>query len=162
MIEIRPLRINDSFEDLIALSRAFFKEYEEHHKDFFKIDKLRDEDIVDYFSRWLTNDNGETFIAIDGDRIIGYITAYVKSQAGYWKIKKIGAISGFMVHEDYRRKGIARRLLAEAGSFFGKKGVKYFTAFTSVANRDAIKFYEECGMVPLYTTMLGGVDNDTK
>ena len=146
MIEIRPLIINDNFKDLIALSRAFFEEYEAHHKDIFKIDKLRDEDIVDYFFRWIAND----------------ITVYIKSQADYWKIKEVGNISGFMVHKAYRRKGIGRQMLAEAGLFFEKKGVKYFTAFTSVANYGALEFYEECGMTSLCTTMLGEVDKDTK
>ncbi len=162
MIEIRPLIINDNFKDLIALSRAFFEEYEAHHKDIFKIDKLRDKDIVDYFSRWIANENGETFIAIEGEKIVGYITVYIKSQADYWKIKEVGNISGFMVHKAYRRKGIGRQMLAEAGLFFEKKGVKYFTAFTSVANYGALEFYEECGMTSLCTTMLGEVDKDTK
>jgi hypothetical protein len=40
MIEIRPFRSTDSLDELIALSRAFFAEYEAHHPAFFQIDDL--------------------------------------------------------------------------------------------------------------------------
>ena len=159
MIEIHPLKIDDDFKDLIALSREFFMEYESHHVDFFKIDKLHDDDIIDYFSKWITHDDGETFIAVTGDVIVGYITVYVQSQAGFWKIKQVGNISGLMVHSAHRRKGIARQLLGKGKSFFKKKGVRYFTAFTAVGNRDAIRFYKKCGMTSLYTTMMGEINN---
>lgn len=47
MATIRELRPEDDLGDLIALSRAFFEEYEVHHTEFFKIDQLRDSDIAD-------------------------------------------------------------------------------------------------------------------
>jgi ribosomal protein S18 acetylase RimI-like enzyme len=160
MVKIRPLRKDDSFEDLIELSNAFFEEYESFHKDFFNIDHLRDSDIVDYFSRWIDYPDGIAYIAVDDKKIIGYLTVYIKSQPAYWKIKKVGDISGLMVHKDYRGRGIGQRLLDEAKSFIKNKGVKYFTLFTSVENHHALKFYEKCGLTGLYTTMLGDAEKD--
>jgi ribosomal protein S18 acetylase RimI-like enzyme len=160
MIKIRPLQKEDSFENLISLSKDFFEEYESFHEDFFKIDRLRDRDIVDYFSGFIDHADGKTYIAIDDEKIIGYITVYVKSQPGYWKIKKVGDISGLMVRKEYRRRGIGQRLLSEAASFFKSKGVKYFTLFTSSENHTALKFYEKCGLTTLYTTMLGDAEKD--
>ena len=94
MIHIRALRQDDDFHDLITLSKDFFHEYEAHREDFFKIEHLHDSDIVDYFSRWLDDENGKTFIALSENRIVGYITVYVREQAVYWKVKKVGDISG--------------------------------------------------------------------
>ena len=155
MIEIRPLRPQDSLNDLITLSRAFFAEYEQHDPDFFGIDELQDKDIISYFSRWLDDENGETFIAVSNDRIVGNITIYVQDQPAYWQVKRIGHISGLMVDAAYRRQGIAKRLLAEAQAFFQQQGVAYFVVYTAVANHPALQFYEKSGMTPLYTTLLG-------
>ena len=160
MTEIRSLRKDDKFNDLISLSREFFEEYESHHENFFKIDRLSDSDIVNYFSQWIDDEDGETFIALTGGRIVGYITVYVRTQPIYWKIKKVGDISGLMVQKAYRRRGIARQLLAKARAFFEKKAVRYFTVYTAIGNRGALEFYERSGLLPLYTTMMGAVMDD--
>jgi len=160
MTEIRSLRKDDKLNDLISLSREFFEEYESHHENFFKIDRLSDSDIVDYFSQWIDDEDGETFIALTGGRIVGYITVYVRTQPIYWKIKKVGDISGLMVQKAYRRRGIAGQLLAKARAFFEKKAVRYFTVYTAIGNRGALEFYERSGLLPLYTTMMGVVMDD--
>jgi ribosomal protein S18 acetylase RimI-like enzyme len=157
MTEIRALKKDDKLDDLISLSREFFEEYESHHEDFFKIDSLSDSDIVDYFSHWMDNDDGETFVALTEGRMIGYITVYVRTQPNYWKIKRVGGISGLMVQKTCRRRGIAGQLLARAKVFFENKSVTYFTVYTAVGNQGAIEFYERSGLVPLYTTMMGEV-----
>jgi ribosomal protein S18 acetylase RimI-like enzyme len=159
MIEIRQLRKNDRLDDLITLSREFFEEYENHHEDFFKIDTLSERDIIDYFSNWINNENGRVFIALSEGKVVGYITVYIKQQSRFWKVKKVGDISGLMVHKAYRRKGIATQLLSKAKSFFWEKGVRYFTVFTAVENLGAIKFYERSGLQPIYTTMVGDLRN---
>ncbi len=158
MIHVRALRPEDDLHDLIALSREFFQEYEAYHEDFFKIEQLKESNIVDYFSRWLNDENGKTFIALAEDRIVGYITVYVREQATFWKVKKVGDISGLMVHKNYRRRGIASQLLARARDFFAERAVRYFTLFTAVGNEAAIAFYVRNGLVPLHTTMIGVSD----
>lgn len=160
MIHIRALRREDEFHDLIALSKDFFQEYETHHEDFFKIEHLDDSSIVNYFSRWLDDAKGEIFIALAENRIVGYITVYVRKQAAHWKIKKVGDISGLMVHADYRRRGIASQLLARARAFFAEHAVKYFTVYTAAENKAAIEFYQRNGLRPLLTTMIGTAEEE--
>jgi len=158
MIHIRALRQEGDFNDLIALSRDFFQEYAAHHDDFFQIGQLSDGHIVDYFSRWIDDENGETFVAVAENRVVGYITLYVRERAAHWRIEKVGDISGLMVHKDYRRKGIATQLLAHARAFLAKRAVRYFTVYTAVENKAAIAFYERNGLVPLHTNMIGVSD----
>jgi ribosomal protein S18 acetylase RimI-like enzyme len=157
MIKIRSLHKNDPFDDLVSLSREFFREYEAHHKDFFKIDHLKDEDIVGYFTSFCDQDTRAAFIAVADEQVVGYITAYVKDQADYWQFKKVGDISGLMVQKDYRHRGIAKRLLVKAKDFFEAKGLKYCIVFTAAENRGALDFYQQNGFVPLYTTMIGEI-----
>ena len=158
MTVIRKLQQEDGFDDLIALSRAFFEEYEAHHEDFFKIDRLQDADIIGYFSKTRDSDKAATFVAVQDGRIVGYITVFIKSQAGYWQIKTVGDISGLMVHKDHRRQGIGSQLLAAATASFHERDVRYFTIYTAATNQTAIAFYEHNGMSALYTTLLGETD----
>ena len=157
MIEIRTLKKEAPWEDLIALSRAFFSEYQSHHPDFFKIGQLHDQAIVEYFSHWLDNEEGETFIALLDGQIVGYLTAYLQTQADYWRIKRVGHISGLMIHPACRRQGIASRLLEQACLFFQAHHVSYFTVFTAVNNHQAVEFYRRSGLEPLTATYLGEI-----
>lgn len=157
IVEIRKLRRDDNFEQLIQLSRDFFEEYESHHAEFFKIDKINDQHITDYFYRWLNNENGVTFIAVEDGNIVGYITVYVQDQSSFWAVKTIGHISGLMVSKAHRRKGIAELLYDASLKFFKQKKVRYFTVFTSVNNQGALNFYEKQEMIPLYSTMIGEI-----
>jgi GNAT superfamily N-acetyltransferase len=159
MITIEKLQSGDSLRDLIELSRAFFTEYEGHHPEFFKIEGLRDDDIVDYFSRTLDSTSGTTFVARCQGRIIGYLTAFVREQPSFYQVKQVGAISGLMVHKDHRRKGIATRLLAETIAFFRDHGIEHFIAYTATANVVALEFYARQGMAPLHTTLIGSTGN---
>jgi ribosomal protein S18 acetylase RimI-like enzyme len=156
-IHVRSLRHDDNLDDLISLSREFFAEYEAHHPDFFSIDRLTDDDVRTYFSRWLDDEDKRAFVAIADGRIVGYITVYVYSREGFWQVKRGGEVSGLMVQKAYRRRGIATQLLALARAFLAEKRVKYVTLYTAVANLGALAFYRQSGMVPLYTTMLGTV-----
>ncbi len=155
---IRKLNINDNFSDLISLSREFFEEYEKHYNEFFLIDKLKDNHIVDYFTRTIDSDRDITFIAIIEGQIVGYITAHKRFQAEFYKIKSIGTISGLMVNKEYRRKGIASRLLAQLKIYFKKNEIRYFSLFTAVTNEAAIEFYKNNGMNSILTTLLGEID----
>ena len=117
MVTIEKLQPGDSLHDLIELSRAFFAAYEGHHPEFFKVEGLHDADIVDY-SPTLNSTDGVTFVAQLQGRIVGYLTAFVRTQPSLYHVKRVGAISGLMVHENHRRQGIATKLLAEAVAFF--------------------------------------------
>ena len=157
MIEIRLLRPDDPLDDLVRLSTDFFSEYENHHPEFFKIDDLKNKHIHAYFARFTQDENKIAFIALDGERIIAYICAYIKPQADFWVVKRLGEISGLMVAESYRSAGIGEKLFKHALDFFTQKGVQYYNVYTAVANQGAIDFYLENGMEPLYTTLVGEI-----
>jgi ribosomal protein S18 acetylase RimI-like enzyme len=156
-IQFRTLRTEDGLDHLIALSHLFFDEYQEHHPDFFKIDTLTDDDIIQYFTRLRDSERSTVFIALDGERIVGYITLNIKKQADYWAVKEVGNISGLMVHPAYRRLGIARELLAKAKDFFRESKVRYFTVYTSAKNEEGIKFYKSAGLSVLHKTFIGEI-----
>jgi ribosomal protein S18 acetylase RimI-like enzyme len=157
MTIIRELQKQDDLHDLIVLSKEFFEEYVALHGEIFQVDDLRDSDIVEFFSRPIESEDSATFVAVVEDRMIGYITVSVHSQAGFYRVKRIGAVSGLMVQKNYRRRGIAGQLFDRAVAFFAEQGVKYYTLYTATTNQGAIRFYEQRGMTPLQTVMQGKI-----
>jgi len=157
-MEVRELKKEDDLNALVQLSKDFFYEYESNHPYFFKINKLEDADITNYFLRFIDNADRKAFIAIAGDTIVGYISVLIQEQAGYWMINKVGHISGLMVHNKHRRKGTGRKLMQSAAEYFKQKKVKQYTLFTSVNNKCGIEFYEKCGLEKLFVTLMGEIE----
>ncbi|MBN2227680.1 MAG: GNAT family N-acetyltransferase [candidate division Zixibacteria bacterium] len=155
MITIRELQSGDDVNAVLRLCRYFFEEYTEHHEEFFDLDNLSDDDISGRFLESLESENSATIVALDDGNIVGYTSLVIREQPRFYKIKKVGAISALMVAKDHRRRGIGGALLTEAGDFFRRKGITYYTFYTAVANQGAIRLYEKLGIKPIHTAFLG-------
>ena len=72
--------------------------------------------------------NGNSVIALDGDKLAGY--CYIE----IWENKKYVANSGLIVHPDYRGQGLASKIKAKAFDLSRKKypGSKLFGITTSL------------------------------
>jgi ribosomal protein S18 acetylase RimI-like enzyme len=154
------IRLDESlnFSELYDLSLEFFMEYERYNDSFFEIEKLDKESISEYFGRYINSNERFGYIASINGSIIGYITFYIKEQPSFYKIKMIGDISGLMVSEKYRRKGIAKKLMDKAIECFRENHIEYFTLFTSEENKSALGFYSSMGMKTLQKIMIGRVE----
>jgi len=151
----RELNRDDDLKAVLKLCKDFFAEYEGHHEEFFDTDNLSDADISDRFMQSVDSDDSATLVALDDNKIVGYALLAIRDQPGFYKIKKIGAISGLMVANAHRRKGIATQLLNKSKEFFRRHEVTYFTLYTAVSNDGASRFYENAGLSPLHTVFLG-------
>ena len=155
MLTIRELRSNDDLSAVLSLCRDFFAEYEIHHKEFFDLDHLTDDDISARFIDSITSEDSATLMALVDNKIVGYALLVIRDQPRFYKIKKIGAISGLMVDKNYRRRGIATKLLDKSKSFFRNRGINYYTLYTAVANQEAAEFYDKNGLTKLHYSYLG-------
>ena len=73
------------------------------------------------------------------DRVVGF--------AGFADICKEGNIDNVVVAKEYRRQGIARRLLQELIASGEDICVQTFTLEVRVSNQSAISLYESMGFV---------------
>jgi len=160
MLSIKILQNTDNFNELINLSKKFFEEYQSHDDELFDIDDLQDEHILSYFQKTLDSENAITYLAMEETNIVGYITLFIQNQADFYKIKKIGSISGYMVSPSLRNKGIGKQLFDKALEYFRSKDIKYYKLFTSVNNNNAIDFYSKNGMKHFQTIMIGKISGD--
>lgn len=65
-----------------------------------------------------------------------------------------------MVQRESRHCGIGQQLMEAAREFFEAQGVRYFTLYTSMENKQAISFYKQNGLAALYTTMIGEIQSN--
>jgi len=154
-LSIKELDTEDNCNELFELSNEFFYEYENNNKDIFEIDSIKEEDIRNYFQRFIGHESNKAYIVIYDKKIIGYITLTINNQPDFWKVKKVGGISGLMVSKEFRKNGIGTKLVKKGMEYFGQKGIKYFTVLTSVNNINGISLYKKCGFEQLQTILYG-------
>lgn len=73
----------------------------------------------------------------------GAIAGYV----GFWHIVDEGHITNVAVHPDYRRRGIAKALIAHMMAYALSEGIGALTLEVRVSNQEAISLYEGFGFV---------------
>jgi ribosomal protein S18 acetylase RimI-like enzyme len=145
----------DKLDDLFQLSNDFFTEYSKNNHEIFQIDYISINDIQQYFLGFIASEKKKAFIALIDNKIIGYITCYIKEQPSFFKINNVGDISGFMVKKEYRKNGIGKKLYDMAIDYFKEQGTMYFTLFTSINNKLGIKFYKKQKMKEIQKIFIG-------
>lgn len=81
------------------------------------------------------------FVAKDNDKIIGY--------AGFWQVADEGGITNIAVDKEYRRKGIAKKLIEEMIKSAKEKDLSLLTLEVRKSNLPAISLYEKYGFKSL-------------
>jgi ribosomal-protein-alanine N-acetyltransferase len=74
-----------------------------------------------------------------GDQLVGYLI--ISRYADAWHVMNVA------VHEDYRRRGVATKLLTRLFEITSSDDRRGYTLEVRVSNGDAIKLYERLGFV---------------
>ena len=86
-----------------------------------------------------------------GKKIIGFIAfSFYRLFALQYKIAKIDAL---VVSEQYRRKGIGRKLMKHMEKIAKEKGCKSIELLSSISRKSAHPFYESLGYMPDKSTL---------
>ena len=110
--------------------------------------------LKDYYNRHMREGTFVSWIAVDGDKIIGTSGMSFVEKPPYFGCPngKIGLLSSMFTNPDYRRKGIAKELLCrvvEEARKFGcgtiqitasDMGVKLYTAYGFVHNGNFMQY----------------------
>ena len=102
--------------------------------------------LLDYYGRHLADGSFISYLAVDGDRIVGTSGISIVEKPAWFGCPtgRIGLISSMYTDRDYRHQGIARRLLSlvtEAAKALGC-GTVWITASDM-----GVPFYSSCGFV---------------
>ena len=110
--------------------------------------------LKDYYNRHIREGTFVSWLAVDGDKIIGTSGMSFVEKPPYFGCPngKIGLLSSMFTNPDYRRKGIAKELLrrvVEEARRFGcgtiqitasDMGVKLYTAYGFVRNGNFMQY----------------------
>lgn len=111
---------------------------EKHLDDLAEIDAVSHAPWTkESFKSELTNGVARYFVMMYGERAVGYI--------GYWWSFFEVQITFLAVHPDYRRKGVAERLVAHIYDELKGTGVETIQLEVRRSNIAAISLYKKCG-----------------
>ena len=98
---------------------------------------LSDADSRENINKYLERNPGMSFIALSSGRIVGAILAGHDGRRGY--------IHHLAVHPDYRREGLARRLVDRSIEVLRNSGIRKCHLFIFNNNNDGLAFWKAIG-----------------
>jgi len=126
-MEIKRLTIND-YEKLVNLWLRAELPFKPKGRDSRKAIETQMQANQDFFLG-----------AFDGDRLIGAVIVSSDMRKGW--------INRLAVDPDYKRRGIAKALIAEAEKTLRKRGIQIFCALIEDYNKESRELFKKCGYV---------------
>lgn len=98
------------------------------------------------FSEILAREDAAFFLACEGDAPIGFAQCQLRHDyVEGTQTSPVGYLEGIFVSEAYRKKGIARQLLAACESWAKEKGCAEFASDCELTNNESLRFHLSMG-----------------
>ena len=137
----------DRCDELLTMLILDEKKYDDNiNEEFF---------VSEWYSTTLDDDERITFVAKEGEKVIGFIHGFIKDKAGITVKDTVVMLEAIFVLEEYRRKGIGKELIKVFKEWSILKGAKYIDLNVLNDNYAAMKLYEESGLLKFKTQMRG-------
>lgn len=89
----------------------------------------------------LTNETAHFFVALDGDRVAGYIGLFIVCESCF--------VSNIAVFPEYRRRGVATALIGRACSCAVEYGADFISLEVRPSNSAALSLYTKFGFTEM-------------
>jgi ribosomal protein S18 acetylase RimI-like enzyme len=117
----------------------------------------RAEDGAVHFEKYLRDllakAEWRVFVALDGERVVGYLMAQVAKRPPVIKHRDFGFISDLAVTKAHRRRGVGQKLLRAAIAWFAERGLRRVEAHVATANEVSTAFWSAQGFEAYLHTM---------
>ena len=94
---------------------------------------------------WLEDKDTRVLVAEEDGKLIGYIRGVVEDAPTFASVKRIGVVYDTFVAEEFRKKGIGKKLFAELLAWFREQGVKNVELNVDARNPAAIALWRKSG-----------------
>jgi len=142
-MKIREATLKD-YEELFLLKLESKKEERKWNKELRPLKEAKK-----YYSEYLKNDLEskwrKVFVAIEKSEIVGLITCKTYRSLYVLGYKRFGYISNIYIKKDFRRKGIAEKLIKKATSWFKQRKAQKISLELYEKNKPAINLYHKLG-----------------
>lgn len=95
-----------------------------------------------YFVEFSKRDDKLVLVAQDGNDIVGFLTAMITTTLPIFVQRKYGLLNDMFVKQEYRGKGIGKKLLKTAIEWLEQNHIRRIELHVDAKNRKAITFYK--------------------
>ncbi len=148
-VVVRRAEARDA-EALAGLIERFYR-FNEEFDPAWAVAAEAGEKALELAKAYITDENSVVLVAEADGRVVGFVRAEVRDRP-MLEAGRIGVIVELYVHPQYRRRGVAGRLVDEALRQLAGRGVRVLGAEFPSANVIARRFYEKHGFRP-YTSV---------
>ena len=114
------------------------------YRQFYKAPSNTEASRQFIFER-LTNDESVIFLAMDGERALGFVQLYPLFASV--ALQSLWLLNDLFVESAVRKQGVAERLMQHAEQFAYDTGSRGLFLRTATDNHPAQRLYEKCGWV---------------
>lgn len=122
-----------------------FVDYHQRIDPYYGTTKGAHLQFGEYMKDRMEREDSQVFVAMDGERLLGYCLCYVQNRAPVFIEKEIGILSDLAVNEADRGVGAGGALVEASFAWFRSRGVERVELRTSAKNDSAIEFYQRYG-----------------
>ena len=133
-------------------------EVEAQHEAYWPLRWQRREGLPEGYLRWLTRRLGEPRMLIEvaraGQTVAGMILVTILDEVPIYTFKEYALVQDMAVRPQYRRRGMALRLLADAAAWTRAQGLNQLRLMVANQNPEACAVFEKAGFRLTYQEMV--------
>jgi diamine N-acetyltransferase len=131
-----------NIEDLQFVQKLNYKLFDYEYNNFDSSLNMKwtfSEKAENYFKELI--EEGTIWVAEDNNKVIGYLAGRIKEKPTY-ATKTLAELDNFYIDEEYRRKGIGKKLVEEFKKDCILRGIEEIKVTASYKNINAREFYK--------------------
>lgn len=139
-----------NLKDIQSLNHKLFELEYNNFDSALKVGWTYEEEGTRYFENMINNEI--VYIAIDDDKIIGYLAGSVNIENSY-VTKSLAEVDNMFILEEYRKYGIGSKLMNQFKEYCVKNNIEELKVTASAKNHNAIEFYKKNGFEEFEITL---------
>jgi ribosomal protein S18 acetylase RimI-like enzyme len=150
-MKVRQANIED-LDEIFQIKLDSKKEERKVNKDMIPINKSK-EDFYKYLKKDLESKYRAVFIALDGKEVVGIIIGRIYRSLKVLGYERRASLGNLFVKKEYRKKGIAKKLINALTKWCKKEEVKKITLSVYPQNTHIHEMYSKNGFKEFCTIM---------
>lgn len=145
--EIAVIIRKATIEDVQSVLVLVYKLMECHLRfdEYYKLGSNSHASYSEYFERLVRSEDTVVIVVEDNRTIVGYLAAKIEERPPVFKEEKRGWVDSAYVLENYRGKGIGRKLTEKALELLKNKGIKHVELTVDSKNELGYKVWKSLG-----------------
>lgn len=131
-----------NLKDIQSLNHKLFELEYNNFDPALNVEWTYEEEGTRYFENMINNEI--VYIAIDDDKIIGYLAGSVNIENSY-VTKSLAEVDNMFILEEYRKYGVGSKLMNHFKEYCIKNNIEELKVTAFAKNTDAIEFYKKNG-----------------